>query len=72
MATLSPPAPNVTPGDLAELMAAFNEVTARLEGTHESLRREVARLEAELESAKQGLKEAQALLAEIEAELANL
>jgi len=28
-------------GDLAELMKAFNEVTLRLEATHETLRAEV-------------------------------
>ncbi|MFG0285465.1 MAG: sensor histidine kinase [Phycisphaerales bacterium JB039] len=41
----------VTPADLAELIAAFNEVTARLEQSHESLQREVARLQRELQEA---------------------
>ncbi len=67
LSTQPPPAasaaPPVTPGDLAELMAAFNEVTARLEGTHESLRREVARLEAELREANEQLQRSRRLAA---------
>ncbi len=38
----------LSPGDLAELIASFNEVTARLQATHEGLRAEVARLSREL------------------------
>lgn len=45
----------LTPVDLAELMAAFNEVTARLQATHESLRGEVARLTQELSLANDEL-----------------
>ena len=41
----------VTPADLAELIGAFNEVTARLEQSHESLQREVTRLQGELQEA---------------------
>lgn len=40
-----------TPADLAELMAAFNEVTAKLEQSHEQLRDEVRRLTTELSEA---------------------
>lgn len=39
---------NVTPTELASLLASFNEVTARLEASHEALRGEVARLTREL------------------------
>lgn len=45
----------MTPSELAELMSAFNEVTARLQRTHESLRGEVARLNAELRNANEQL-----------------
>ena len=34
----------ISPGDLAELIASFSEVTSRLEATHDQLRGEVARL----------------------------
>ncbi len=47
--------------DLAELISAFNEVTARLQQTHESLRAEVARLERELREARQQLQRAREL-----------
>jgi signal transduction histidine kinase len=49
--------------DLAELMAAFNEVTARLQGTHESLQREVARLREELREANEQLQRSRRLAA---------
>ncbi len=39
--------------DLAELMRTFNEVTARLEATHETLRGEVHRLSRELQAANE-------------------
>ena len=48
--------------EFAELMRAFNEVTARLESTHGSLRREVAALKEELARLKAdnpGLKRSQ-------------
>ncbi len=47
--------------DLADLIATFNDVTARLQGTHESLRGEVARLESELRDARQQLQRAREL-----------
>lgn len=40
--------PSVTPAELAALLASFNEVTARLETSHEALRGEVVRLSREL------------------------
>jgi signal transduction histidine kinase len=51
----------LSPGDLAELMAAFNDVTARLQRTHESLRDEVARLNAELRQANEQLERSRRL-----------
>jgi len=50
-------------GDLGELLAAFNEVTARLQSTHEALTAEVARLQGELRSANHRLRRAQELAA---------
>lgn len=44
-----------TPDDLAELIGSFNEVTAKLESTHEQLRGEVARLRGELDEARERL-----------------
>lgn len=41
-------AQGLTPGDLAELMASFNDVTGKLEATHRQLRGEVERLRVEL------------------------
>jgi len=41
----------LTPMDLAELMSAFNDVTAKLEQSHEQLRQEVRRLTTELSEA---------------------
>jgi signal transduction histidine kinase len=58
----SPPT-RFSPSDLAELMAAFNEVTARLQGTHESLQREVARLRDELREANEQLQRSRRLAA---------
>lgn len=49
--------------DLAELIGAFNEVTARLQGTHEQLRGEVARLTRELGEANQQLERSRRLAA---------
>ncbi len=51
----------ITPGDLGELMASFNEVTERLEATHNSLRGEVARLNRELHEANERLRRSQRL-----------
>ncbi|MEM7754465.1 MAG: histidine kinase dimerization/phospho-acceptor domain-containing protein, partial [Planctomycetota bacterium] len=45
----------LTPGDLGELMSAFNEVTTKLEASHETLRAEVSRLNGELAEANQRL-----------------
>lgn len=53
----------ITPGELAELMAAFNQVTSRLEATHDQLRGEVARLTGELKSASEQLERARRLSA---------
>lgn len=54
---------SVSPGELAELMAAFNQVTGRLQNTHESLRREVVRLQAELREANEQLQRSKRLAA---------
>jgi len=50
-------------GDLAELMGAFNEVTARLEATHRSLEGEVVRLKGELREANERLARSKRLAA---------
>ena len=57
----SPSSGVVTPGDLAELMASFNEVTQRLESTHAVLRGEVSRLTAELSEANARLRRSERL-----------
>jgi two-component system sensor histidine kinase HydH len=49
--------------DLAELVGAFNEVTARLQDTHEQLRGEVGRLQRELLDTKTQLRRARELAA---------
>lgn len=53
----------LTPGDLAELLASFNEVTARLQASHEQLRGEVARLSTELSDANEQLERSRRLAA---------
>ncbi len=53
----------LTPADLAELIASFNEVTSRLQRTHEDLRGEVSRLEGELREAHGQLRRARQLAA---------
>lgn len=53
--------PALTPADLAELMASFNEVTARLEATHAQLRGEVVRLNNELHEANERLRRSERL-----------
>lgn len=63
MSAANPARPAVTASDLAELMSAFNDVTGRLEATHESLRREVARLQAELREANEQLERSRRLAA---------
>ena len=55
------PASPVTPGDLAELMTSFNEVTQRLEATHAVLRGEVKRLNEELSEANARLRRSERL-----------
>lgn len=54
---------SLSPGDLAELLTAFNEVTARLQATHETLRAEVARLENELRDTNEALRRSERLAA---------
>lgn len=56
-------ADRISPIELAELIRAFNEVTARLQGTHETLTAEVARLKGELRDANQQLRRARELAA---------
>ncbi|MBL0921114.1 MAG: hypothetical protein IBJ10_03180 [Phycisphaerales bacterium] len=56
-------ADRLSPTDLGELLAAFNEVTTRLQATHESLRSEVARLEGELRDANEQLRRSERLAA---------
>ncbi len=58
----SPTGP-LAPADLAELMGAFNEVTARLQTSHEQLRSEVARLTHELGEANTQLERSRRLAA---------
>lgn len=53
----------MTPADLAELMSAFTEVTGRLQRTHETLQREVARLQGELRDANEQLQRSRRLAA---------
>ncbi|MEL7473196.1 MAG: ATP-binding protein [Planctomycetota bacterium] len=53
----------VTPGDLAELMSTFNEVTSRLQATHVQLQNEVARLQGELRDANEALHRSKRLAA---------
>ncbi len=54
---------SLTPTDLAELISSFNEVTGRLQRTHETLRAEVARLESELRDAQSQLRRTRQLAA---------
>lgn len=51
------------PGELAELIGAFNDVTSRLQETHERLTAEVARLQAELHDTNRRLRRASELAA---------
>ena len=53
----------MTHADLAELLAAFNDVTSRLQTSHDQLRAEVARLSAELGEANQQLERSRRLAA---------
>jgi signal transduction histidine kinase len=54
---------SINANDLAELMATFNEVTAKLGATHESLRAEVGRLNDELREANERLARSKRLAA---------
>jgi two-component system sensor histidine kinase HydH len=51
------------PADLAELIGAFNEVTARLTESHETLQAEVARLQGELREANEQVERSRRLAA---------
>ncbi len=53
----------LTPTDLAELLASFNEVTARLQATHDQLRSEVSRLSGELRDANEQIERSRRLAA---------
>jgi signal transduction histidine kinase len=53
----------LAPGDLAELMGAFSEVTAKLQAAHEQLHSEVARLTRELGEANSQLERSRRLAA---------
>lgn len=53
----------MSPGDLAELVGAFSEVTQRLEQTHDALNGEVSRLRSELQETKGQLARARELAA---------
>lgn len=53
----------MTATDLAELLSAFNDVTARLQSTHESLQCEVSRLREELREANEQLQRSRRLAA---------
>lgn len=55
--------PQITPGEFAELMGAFNAVTARLQDSHEKLRAEVERLTRELGEANDALQRSRRLAA---------
>lgn len=60
--TLTPAGdPALTAVELAELVATFNDVAGKLQGTHETLRLQVARLESELREAHAQLKRAREL-----------
>lgn len=57
------PGSTLSATDLAELMTAFNDVTARLERTHTQLRGEVRRLNSELREANEALQRSRRLAA---------
>lgn len=60
---ISAPGGKVSPGQLAELIGAFNDVTARLQATHEQLHAEVTRLTGELRQANERLERSRRLAA---------
>lgn len=49
--------------DLAEVIGAFNDVTSRLQTSHEALRREVSRLQGELDDANEQIERSRRLAA---------
>lgn len=62
-ATLPPASAPLAEGDLAHLLGAFSEVTAKLEATHEALRGEVRRLKDELRDANEQIERSRRLAA---------
>jgi signal transduction histidine kinase len=60
---VKPSSPALSPGDLAELLGAFNDVTSRLQSTHERLHAEVARLTEELRRANEEIERSRRLAA---------
>jgi len=58
-----PRGPSLSERDLAELLTSFNEVTSKLQATHETLRAEVARLQRELRDANEALRRSERLAA---------
>lgn len=63
MSSATPPIPTPTPSDLASLLAVFNDVTAKLQTSHEALRGEVSRLTRELHQANQQVERSKRLAA---------
>ena len=55
--------PALSPRDLGEILAQFNEATGRLSSAHDALRGEVARLESELQESRKKLRRAEQLAA---------
>jgi len=53
----------LTPADLAEMLAVFNDSATKLQATHESLQAEVARLQRELKTANDELQRSKRLAA---------
>jgi signal transduction histidine kinase len=59
----SPAEGGLSEQDLAEVLAAFNDVTGKLHATHEALRSEVARLKSELRDANEQVERSRRLAA---------
>lgn len=62
-AAANPAGGSLSESDLAEVLGAFNDVTARLQASHEALRSEVARLQAELGRANEQIERSRRLAA---------
>ncbi|MEO1583367.1 MAG: ATP-binding protein [Planctomycetota bacterium] len=62
-APATPSVESLTASDLAEMFEAFNDVTSKLQGTHERLTGEVARLQGELRRANDELERSRRLAA---------